>query len=294
VQQQGSEDWRKATIIGDHVREPDPVLFWRSRPVWPYNAQRFQGPIAEVPKPADVFRIICYGDSNTDGLDGDGGWPLQLGNLLAAPDWMLGKTVEVLNAGVRGYSSHQGLKRFAEEVALYEPDLIFVSFGWNDAPEALGKKDKDFEIPTTDFNLYLQRTLLRFRTYRILRSLKRDLNTENLQEVGPRVPVGDYTANLAAFHDLATQHQVQVILLTRPHQKPASELAQTLGWRSTVPDYNRALLSFAEQQGVPTVDVQAHFQARTDLFVDECHFSDDGHVVMAQRLRDELTTLFGK
>ncbi|MHC5070390.1 MAG: SGNH/GDSL hydrolase family protein, partial [Planctomycetota bacterium] len=168
-----SEDWRRASIIADYTREPDPVLFWRSRPVPPYNAQRFQGPIGEVPKPPDVFRIICYGDSKTDGHAGDGGWPTSLGIVLEGEhEWQPDKRVEVLNAGVMGYSSYQGLMRFREEVQTYEPDLIFVSFGWNDAPGALGKPDKAFEVPPRGV-VYLERNLLRFRSYRLLRTLRR-------------------------------------------------------------------------------------------------------------------------
>ena len=47
----------------------------------PFNAQRFKGPLAEVPKPADVYRVMCYGDSLTDGPP-RGGWPSWLDRLL--------------------------------------------------------------------------------------------------------------------------------------------------------------------------------------------------------------------
>lgn len=41
----------------------------------------------------------------------------------------------MLYVGVVGYSSHQGLLRFREEAGTYEPDLVLVSFGWNDGLE---------------------------------------------------------------------------------------------------------------------------------------------------------------
>lgn len=53
----------------------------------------------------------------------------------------------MLNAGVAGYSSYQGLLRFKQEVARYEPDLIFVSFGFNDLPPAIGEPDNYFKPP---------------------------------------------------------------------------------------------------------------------------------------------------
>lgn len=71
----GTEDWRRTHLTTDNRREPDPVLFWRSVPRYPYNSQRFKGPVAVISKPPSVFRIICYGDSNTDG-SARGGWPI--------------------------------------------------------------------------------------------------------------------------------------------------------------------------------------------------------------------------
>jgi len=290
VLEKGSADWRKASIIADYKREPDPVLFWRSRPVPPYNAQRFQGPIAKVPKPDDVFRIICYGDSNTDGHTGDGGWPARLGKLLEKHEWQPDKRVEVLNAGVMGYSSHQGLMRFKEEAQTYQPDLIFVSFGWNDAPGALGKPDKEFEIPPETV-VTMERALLRFKSYRLLRTLRREWSEEKLETVGPRVAVEDYAANLSSFLDHGKQHDVLVVLLTRPHLASVSDLKKQPGWRSKIPSYNDALVTFAREKKVPLVDVGAHFASRLEQFSDECHFTAEGHEKMARLLSDELSRL---
>ena len=37
--------------------------------------------------------------------------------------------------------------RFLQEVDRYQPDLVLVSFGWNDAAEAIGQPDKSFQAP---------------------------------------------------------------------------------------------------------------------------------------------------
>jgi lysophospholipase L1-like esterase len=201
--------------------------------------------------------------------------------------------MEVLNAGVMGYSSHQGLMRFKEEVEVYQPDLIFVSFGWNDAPEALGKPDKDFQVPPPSV-VYVERNLLRFRSYRLLRTLRRKWSTPELETVGPRVKLQDYVANLQSFVDLGRKHDVRVVLLTRPHRGPVSEQTRRSGWRGTVPRYNEALVRFAKANNVPLVDVQAHFAGRPELFADECHFTAEGHQKMARLLSDELSRLLEK
>ncbi|MFN7979921.1 MAG: hypothetical protein U0P30_17450 [Vicinamibacterales bacterium] len=48
--------------------------------------------------------------------------------------------VEVLNAGVTGYSSFQGAARVARDVPVYRPDVVLV-FGSNDAANAIGGDD---------------------------------------------------------------------------------------------------------------------------------------------------------
>ena len=89
---------------------------------------------------------MCYGDSLTDGPP-RGGWPSWLNRLLQEQGRAGGRRFEVMNAGVAGYSSHQGVLRFLQEVDRYQPDLVLVSFGWNDAAEAIGQPDKTFKIP---------------------------------------------------------------------------------------------------------------------------------------------------
>ena len=78
-----------------------------------------------------------------------------------------GRRFEVLNAGVAGYSSHQGVLRFLQEVDRYQPDLVLVSFGWNDAAEAIGQPDKTFKIPPWPV-VVCQRALVRYRAYLVL------------------------------------------------------------------------------------------------------------------------------
>jgi hypothetical protein len=120
---EGTDDWRLNHITADNLREPDPELFWKPVTRSPYNMQRFKGPLMTVPKPREVFRILCYGDSNTDGPK-QGSWPEVLQEVLNQHPGSTRRRYEVVNAGVAGYSSHQGLLRFQEEVGTYEPDLV--------------------------------------------------------------------------------------------------------------------------------------------------------------------------
>jgi lysophospholipase L1-like esterase len=287
----GRDDWRLATITGDENCEPDPVRLWRPVARKPFNAQRFKGPLARVPKPADVVRVICYGDSLTDGPP-RGGWPTWLRVLLnQRPPWP-GRRFEVLNAGVAGYSSHQGLLRFLQEVDRYEPDLILVSFGWNDAAEAIGQSDKSFRIPPWPVVL-CQRALVRYRAYLVLmyytRAWRAQPPAAPAGSVHPRVSVEDYLANLERFRTEAEARGIPIVFLTRPHQREPAALSRDPTWRGSVPRYNAVLTVWASSQGVPLIDVQRYFAPLPNsLFSDECHFTPKGYQRMAELVRDRL------
>lgn len=287
----GSEDWRLAHITADQHREPDPVLLWQPRNEPPYNRQRLKGPLASIPKPPDVFRIVAYGDSNTDGPD-TGDWPTQLGKLLrdreAADRPDRGRKIEVLNAGVAGYSSYQGRLRFEQQAAQLEPDLVLVSFGWNDAADALGHPDRSFEPPPRPA-VALQRLLLRLQSYRLLRSWTA---TSVAAQSGRRVPPEDYLENLTAFVDVAAKRGTRVVLLTRPTRENPAQLAKHApNWRAFVPEYSDVLRSFARHRDTPLIDVNAHFlrnESPSHHFADECHFSALGREQMAEFIANEL------
>jgi len=278
-----ADDWRMAMITGDENREPDPVLLWRPIDHGPFSSQRFKSPVVQVPKPAGVIRVMCYGDSLTDGPP-KGGWPTWLGRKLAgkAP----GRTVEVLNAGVVGYTSHQGLLRFLQEVDVYQPDLVLACFGWNDVAQAADVADKDFRIPSWPV-VWLERRLVRYRAYLVLMEYagrwRARPTLAPVQEVRrPRVALEDYLANLERFREEAARRGIPIVFLTRPHRTSASELGRLSGWRSEVPGYNEALRRWANRNHVPLIDAQAYFEGLPRaLFADECHFVPAGYEELA-------------
>lgn len=273
------EDWRLVHITADVYREPDPELWWRPIDRWPYTRQRFKGPEVDPAKPAGTFRVMCYGDSNTDGPP-RGGWPERLQGVLAS---RLPGAVEVLNAGVAGYTSYQGLRRFRGEVARYRPDLVLVSFGWNDPVTAHGP-DKRYRPPPRPLE-ELERFLLRYRWYRVARNYLLPVGPVSAEDARPRVSRHDYAANLEEFLETARAHDAEIAFLTRPH-RPIGKVDGN--WRRKVPIYNRDVLAFGEDKGAVTVDVAGAFAGRPELFGDECHFTPEGHAEMAIFLSEEL------
>ena len=293
VNRSGSDDWRMATITGAEAHEPDPVLLWRHVPTKPFNAQRFKGPLVEVPKPPGLVRVMCYGDSLTDGPP-RGGWPNYLAELLKRRPPVPGLRFEVVNAGVAGYSSFQGALRFLQEVDQYDPDLLLVSFGWNDAAEAIGPPDKWFQVPHKAI-VTCQRALVRYRSYLVLMYYSRDLRigrpAPRVDPAGPRVSLGDYVANLDRFRAQAERRGIPIVFLTRPHRLPAEKQAQIPTWRGTVPQYNETLISWARDHRLPVIDTQKFFERQPGaFFADECHFRPEGYQQMGILVYEELVS----
>jgi len=79
-----------------------------------------------------MLNIICFGDSITEGGDFENAkrWT----SLLQAKlDEKCPEAYRVINKGIGGNTSAQGLDRFCDDVLPYLPGLLLVEFGFNDA-----------------------------------------------------------------------------------------------------------------------------------------------------------------
>jgi lysophospholipase L1-like esterase len=92
-----------------------------------FNEDRFMGARIPRERTPGTIRIAAVGDSCTQ--FGEPPYSAVLGELLAD---RVRKPVEVLNAGVAGYSTEQGKRRLEHDVAPYRPDVVLLYFGWND------------------------------------------------------------------------------------------------------------------------------------------------------------------
>ncbi len=77
-----------------------------------------------------VHRIVCLGDSITQGGEGPGGYVWLVRHYLNAlyPE----QPIEVVNAGISGHKSTDMLARFQRDVLDKKPDLVTISVGVND------------------------------------------------------------------------------------------------------------------------------------------------------------------
>src|SRR5262245_24432140 len=118
--------------------QPDPHAFYDLRPGAQYsyfgtpmdtiNPDGFRGPSVRK-EHAGCLRIACLGDSSTFGMCVSEAlsWPRQLEGLLR--ERRTGKPIDVINAGVIGYSVLQGQRKYEAKVRPYNPDFAVLAFG---------------------------------------------------------------------------------------------------------------------------------------------------------------------
>jgi len=280
-------DFREDHAFRDRHLVYDPDLIWRpvSHQFSPFNPQGFRGLPVETPKPKGKIRIFALGDSNTFGWDVDDGvnWPAQLNTMVQAD----APSIEVINAGVWGYTSFQGLARFKELLA-FEPDMVLVSFGGNDA-HRVQVPDKEY-VRRHD---RIDRLTRASRRLRLAQAMVAGFDLAGMAVQGsgalvPRVSLDDYRAHLREIIALGRARNVRIVLLTRPYIGESNDPAS---WKTCAPQYNAATLAIAAEEQVPAIDVFGEFHQREKLFDDESHFGVEGHRAGAEFIHAALAPL---
>ena len=99
-----------------------------------HNALGFRGAELASEKASGSLRVVCMGESSTycTGIADDrDAYPARLHEALAAA--LPGRTIEVVNAGVGGYTSAENVLRCLFDVVPLEPDLVVYYYTHNDA-----------------------------------------------------------------------------------------------------------------------------------------------------------------
>ena len=288
----------------------DHDLFWKFRPnqvirsgffvegEYRINNHGLRGPDFTDAKPPGTCRVVCLGNSCTFGwrVGEDDAYPRQLEAMLNA-----GAPVphyEVINAGVTGYSSLQGLRFFEHDVLRWHPDLIVVSYNWNDHwAGAQDIADKNQYLPP-QWVLDVQNALGRTLTYRWLKYLVFSIKHPPPAEFSHTSPVyrvcpGDFRQILNEIIRLATSRGIDVLLATAPiAPRPGQEYTGLYAYHQ---QYNEIIRSFAGAPNVSVADVAAEFTSRPGLFDDPehdvKHYNVLGHRLVARMLAESIGAL---
>lgn len=276
-----SSDWRQYHAFEDRNFVYDPELIWRPRTGDAiFNEQGFRGKLLTTERQRLPARIFAIGDSNTLGWSGKDGpnWPKYLEDRLNES----GLPSVVINAGVYGYTSYQGLRRFKETLA-FSPDIVLISFGANDAHRTL-MSDAEFASKRIRENQW-DKVLMKFRLGQMVLAALENLSGANKKTLIPRVSVEEYEHNLRDIIRLSREHHIKVVLLTRPF---IGSSPNAMWWKNFAPEYNAATMRLATRENVPTIDVYSYFRGCEACFVDESHFTEQGMQIAAHIIINEI------
>jgi len=121
-----------------YVLQPGAVSDPKRKRSYRVNSLGFRGEEISRAKPEGTYRIVCVGGSTTWGWDSysdDKTWPAILQRTLEASGKLPGdaQRVEVINAGVPGYTLMESFVNLKMRVLPLEPDLVIVYHAANDA-----------------------------------------------------------------------------------------------------------------------------------------------------------------
>ena len=204
--------------------ESDPNLLWRfkaglSDPLICTNSDRLLGDQKVGPKTPQTYRILLLGDSSPVGM----GLSVRRQAFGEMTRFLLDrslagrKSVELLNGAVSGYSSEQ-VRRFLESRGWkYDPDLIIIYCGNNDA--SLSGRYTDRELLGRQHFASLRAALSHAALYRVLRGIlqgRADDGSADKEIVRIRVSPPEYGENLRAIADQCRSHGRPLVILKPP------------------------------------------------------------------------------
>ncbi len=222
-----------------HILQQDPALFWRQRADLDVtfqdtrvktNSLGLRNREISPKKDKDSFRIVCLGASPTFGwgVNQEETYPSRLEKLLR--EKYGSEKIEVINGGVIGYSSYQGLNFFEKEILRLSPDLITVAYVINDVDKhrfyrSDGRADNELG-PKSKIAVVLENFLDKSSLYGLLRQgilRGKGKAVEYFGEGGRgvyfekrRVSQEDYKRNLNAIINTAHRNNIKVILVKMP------------------------------------------------------------------------------
>jgi len=291
--EQMDNDWMQPGFV------IDPDLFWRMRPNISVpgvddtsiktNFMGLRDDAQTWAPSADTRRMLCLGDSVTFGyrVEAKQTYPEVLQRMLNAKSGRV--RYEVINAGMTGYSSFQGLHFLQRDGFRTKPFAVTACFGLNDSSTRYGRSDREVWLADSRTRPVRQR-LRSLRLYSLIRwGVLRLYAARRRPEAGSiaRVSVREFRANLQTMACLCRDRGIHFLLLP-----PISSCS--LDDLDVVP-YIEAVRGLGTSGSIPVVDLfdmtATGPEANWIYFADRAHPNPVGHRRIAERLYRALARL---
>jgi lysophospholipase L1-like esterase len=287
------------------IYAPDPRLFWRLKPNQNcytkvdhkpvhINSHGTRGPEFETAKPPGTFRILSLGDSRTFGwgLTENETYSAKLGQMLQDSRGMSNR-VEVINAGVNGWSYQQMLVYFREDGLAMHPDAVLIGeanlwtqFSEHSTPEFVRKfiwrvRLKNLLRRSAIYHYAIELKLKDFYERHRAKFIPIDPNQDPFfKEQQQKDPNAVFRTAIHDLCSLARSNGVQPMLLFLP---VLGDLQNT-----NASDVLQIKRSVSESLDVPLIDMTELLQPGGGrclyLEGDPVHFNVDGNRIIAETI----------
>jgi lysophospholipase L1-like esterase len=309
----------------DPYEEPDPNFGWRLKANYQnirfspdtkteetliINSKGFRGKEFNKEKKADVIRIIAMGDSVTFGITPETcPYSVQLQELF---NQKYSNKVEVINAGVEGYSSEYVLKRLKYDILQYKPDIITVYVGWNDlyAVNPLSpwnyKKFSGLANFLNKFYLYKgsRKIIFQWLKPQIDKIISQDNSNQEIKSAYQNFEPVNYKENLRQIIEISKENKIQIIFINLASilsEKMSQEDIKKVHYPYFTSDieklkmlqdrYNKAIEDIAKEEQVTLIDLNKAINQIPDkgrLFFDTMHPYCAGQKIIAETIFNNL------
>ena len=210
--------------------QPDPTLLWKIKPgSYGTRESRFAPKISYVhnqsgfrireeikPKSSKTFRVLMLGDSNIWGFGVEQAQTASevLQYRFSQMD-LEGHSIEVLNLGIVGYTSYQGLHWLNESLYL-QPDMICLAYGYNDRRYVANGSNQDSSsyFKQTYNTIYIRQLLFeRSAICGWIASWNGKSKLTPFTEAVPRVPLEQYQSNFETMLSICETQNIPTVVI---------------------------------------------------------------------------------
>ena len=274
-----------------------------------HNSLGFRNREFSREKPAGVFRIVALGGSTTYTVkveDNEKTFTAQLERILRRQYGH--PSVEVVNAGVGGYTSWESLANLAFRVLDIEPDLVIVYHGTNDVkarfvdPAIYAADNSGRRKPWTTPQVHpIERScLLRILLHRLGSATQVHLGTvvnhplyfgeedglEPLQVLAANPPIY-FRRNLESMIAVARVHGIAIMLMTWAHSPHFGDYCAIDYFQHGFEENNTVVREVALKHQVPCFDFVEVMSRDKRFWADGRHVNEQG-----ARLKAKLVAAF--
>ncbi len=293
----------------------DPILGWINRAGYQgrefrINSLGFRGDEVSKSKPDGTIRILTLGDSGTFGFWES--WPKLIEydsytDVLREELLVNGhQRVEVINAGVLGYTSANGVRLFMTKGVELDPDIITLRFTHNDY---IRVRNPDFYIeePLNPLARWLVYNLDDWRLVRLYARIAQKLGIAKAMKREHNVTPLDFKKNMETVINEARARDIEVLLIDYPlseqevipisayrHYIRTSDSKNIEELRVLHDKYQDALKEAAQENRVPLLETQPIFsEHKNTLFSrnDIIHPNNQGAKMIGKLLYQKFLEL---